>query len=71
MSTCEHDRIFSGEHFLSLPPQWIWICRTCREHGRLAQHAPPPIDLPGFVARAREIWPDEPFWQRAEPFKRR
>ncbi len=32
MSECDHEKIYSGERFLTLVPQWAWICTKCR-HG--------------------------------------
>ncbi len=30
---CAHDKIYSGEAFMSSPPKWAWICRECLVSG--------------------------------------
>lgn len=31
--SCDHEKVFSGEYLATSPPQWAWVCATCREQG--------------------------------------
>ncbi len=42
-------KIYSGERFVSSPPQWAWICSGCGERGTEALRAPPAFDMPAYV----------------------
>jgi len=35
MMPCEGgcNKVYSGEHFLSNPPKWMWICSECTAYG--------------------------------------
>lgn len=49
---CEHEKVYSGERFLTLVPQWHWICAKCKAMGEdpiPAAETPPPLDLARFI----------------------
>jgi len=57
---CSHQKVYSGERFLTLIPQWHWICADCRAMGAdsIPSETPPPLDLPRFLDLLANIDPE-------------
>ena len=49
MSACDHEKVYSGERFLTLVPRWFWICARCKATGEDPMSKAPPVDFNRYV----------------------
>jgi len=56
---CSHQKVFSGERFLILIPQWHWICADCKVTGTdsIPSETPPPLDMLRYLDLLADIDP--------------
>ena len=57
---CSHQKVYSGEYFATLIPQWHWICADCKATGAdsIRPETPPPLDMPRFLDLLATVDPE-------------
>ena len=57
---CEHEKVYSGEYFATLVPQWFWICAKCKGAGAesIPQETPPVCDMGRFLGILETVDPE-------------